>query len=102
MAGAGPPPGDCLRLDGLLWGLFASMPTIHFQSGSLGLIAAGLLVGIGMIGAMAAGSEPGAGAIMAAVIGGVIAGVPVAIAVVGIFGGIYRTLVPSRPGDVFA
>ncbi|MCQ0165472.1 hypothetical protein DN388_00710 [Pseudomonas sp. S12(2018)] len=23
MAGAGPPPGDCLRLDGLLWGLFA-------------------------------------------------------------------------------
>lgn len=62
----------------------------------------GLVVGIGMIGAMAAGSEPGAGAIMAAVIGGVVAGVPVAIAVVGIFGGIYRTLVPSRPGDVFA
>lgn len=36
-----------LLLAPLLWGLFASMPTIHFQSGSLGLIVAGLLVGIG-------------------------------------------------------
>lgn len=36
-----------LLLAPLLWGLFANMPTIHFQSGSLGLIVAGLLVGIG-------------------------------------------------------
>lgn len=36
-----------LLLAPLLWGLFASMPDIHFQSGSLGLIVAGLLVGIG-------------------------------------------------------
>ncbi|WP_322981865.1 YeeE/YedE family protein [Pseudomonas sp. C11] len=36
-----------LLLAPLLWGLFASMPDIHFQSGSLGLIVAGVLVGIG-------------------------------------------------------
>lgn len=36
-----------LLLAPLLWGLFASMPAIHFQGGSLGLIVAGLLVGIG-------------------------------------------------------
>ena len=31
----------------LLWGLFAALPQIEFQSGWLGLIAAGVLVGIG-------------------------------------------------------
>lgn len=31
----------------LLWGLFATLPPIEFQSGWLGLTAAGLLVGIG-------------------------------------------------------
>ncbi|MNQ88309.1 hypothetical protein D3C85_1035660 [compost metagenome] len=31
----------------LLWGLFATLPLIEFQSGWLGLTAAGLLVGIG-------------------------------------------------------
>ena len=31
----------------LLWGLFAAPPQIEFQSGWLGLIAAGVLVGIG-------------------------------------------------------
>ena len=31
----------------LLWGLFAALPSIHFETGSLGLIVAGLLVGIG-------------------------------------------------------
>ncbi|VVP11554.1 hypothetical protein PS874_05516 [Pseudomonas fluorescens] len=31
----------------LLWGLFATLPQIEFQSGWLGLAAAGLLVGIG-------------------------------------------------------
>lgn len=36
-----------LLLAPLLWGLFASMPDIHFQSDSLGLIVAGVLVGIG-------------------------------------------------------
>lgn len=36
-----------LLLAPVLWGLFAALPTIHFDSGSLGLIAAGLLVGIG-------------------------------------------------------
>ena len=36
-----------LLLAPLLWGLFASMPDINFQSGSLGLIVAGVLVGIG-------------------------------------------------------
>ncbi|VXC84241.1 conserved membrane hypothetical protein [Pseudomonas sp. 8Z] len=36
-----------LLLAPLLWGLFAVLPEIHFQSSSLGLIVAGLLVGIG-------------------------------------------------------
>jgi len=31
----------------LLWGLFATLPQIEFQSGLFGLIVAGLLVGIG-------------------------------------------------------
>ncbi|CAI8922803.1 YeeE/YedE [Pseudomonas sp. IT-P171] len=31
----------------LLWGLFAALPQIEFQSGWFGLIAAGVLVGIG-------------------------------------------------------
>ncbi|AXP03636.1 MULTISPECIES: YeeE/YedE family protein [Pseudomonas] len=31
----------------LLWGVFASLPPIEFQSGVLGLILAGLLVGVG-------------------------------------------------------
>jgi hypothetical protein len=31
----------------LLWGLFAAMPAIEFQSGGLGLIVAGVLVGVG-------------------------------------------------------
>lgn len=31
----------------LLWGLFATLPQIEFQSGWLGLIVAGVLVGIG-------------------------------------------------------
>jgi len=31
----------------LLWGLFAALPQIEFQSGGVGLIAAGVLVGIG-------------------------------------------------------
>ncbi|WP_181563548.1 YeeE/YedE family protein [Ectopseudomonas mendocina] len=30
-----------------LWVMFAALPTIHFETGSLGLIVAGLLVGIG-------------------------------------------------------
>ena len=36
-----------LLLAPLLWGLFAALPSIHFEAGSLGLIVAGLLVGIG-------------------------------------------------------
>ncbi|MFI8746078.1 YeeE/YedE family protein [Pseudomonas sp. NPDC077186] len=36
-----------LLLAPLLWGLFAVLPEIEFASGALGLIAAGLLVGIG-------------------------------------------------------
>ena len=36
-----------LLLAPLLWGVFAALPPIHFEVGSLGLIAAGLLVGIG-------------------------------------------------------
>ncbi|MGP0172954.1 YeeE/YedE family protein [Pseudomonas sp. NCHU5208] len=36
-----------LLLAPVLWGLFAALPEIHFDSGSLGLIGAGLLVGIG-------------------------------------------------------
>jgi uncharacterized membrane protein YedE/YeeE len=31
----------------LVWGLFAALPLIEFQSGALGLVCAGLLVGIG-------------------------------------------------------
>ena len=31
----------------LLWGLFAALPAIEFQSGGLGLIVAGVLVGVG-------------------------------------------------------
>ncbi|RMH83150.1 YeeE/YedE family protein [Pseudomonas sp. AOB-7] len=31
----------------VLWGLFAALPAIEFDSGALGLIGAGLLVGIG-------------------------------------------------------
>ena len=31
----------------LLWGLFAALPAIEFQSGWLGLILAGVLVGVG-------------------------------------------------------
>lgn len=30
-----------------LWGLFRALPAVHFEVGSLGLIVAGLLVGIG-------------------------------------------------------
>jgi hypothetical protein len=36
-----------LLLAPLLWGLFAVLPTIEFQSGWLGLLVAGLLVGLG-------------------------------------------------------
>ncbi|WP_374415084.1 YeeE/YedE family protein [Ectopseudomonas oleovorans] len=36
-----------LLLAPLLWGLFAALPSIHFETSSLGLIVAGLLVGIG-------------------------------------------------------
>jgi uncharacterized protein len=36
-----------LLLAPLLWGLFAVLPVIEFQAGWLGLIVAGLLVGIG-------------------------------------------------------
>lgn len=36
-----------LLLAPVLWGLFATLPLIHFDTGSLGLIVAGLLVGIG-------------------------------------------------------
>ncbi|MDM8348711.1 YeeE/YedE family protein [Pseudomonas sp. sp1636] len=36
-----------LLLAPLLWGLFAGLPTIEFQSGWLGLLVAGLLVGVG-------------------------------------------------------
>ena len=36
-----------LLLAPLIWGLFAALPSIHFETGSLGLIVAGLLVGIG-------------------------------------------------------
>lgn len=36
-----------LLLAPLLWGLFAALPALHFETGSLGLILAGLLVGIG-------------------------------------------------------
>lgn len=31
----------------LLWGLFATLPRIEFQGGAFGLVAAGVLVGIG-------------------------------------------------------
>lgn len=36
-----------LLLAPLLWGLFAVLPAIEFQSGWLGLLVAGLLVGVG-------------------------------------------------------
>lgn len=36
-----------LLLAPLLWGFFAALPSIHFEAGSLGLVVAGLLVGIG-------------------------------------------------------
>ncbi|MDP3976724.1 MAG: YeeE/YedE family protein [Pseudomonas sp.] len=36
-----------LLLAPLLWGLFSVLPTIEFQSGWLGLLVAGLLVGVG-------------------------------------------------------
>lgn len=36
-----------LLLAPLLWGLFAALPDIHFEGDALGLIVAGLLVGIG-------------------------------------------------------
>ncbi|MDP3814098.1 YeeE/YedE family protein [Pseudomonas sp.] len=36
-----------LLLAPLLWGLFAALPSIEFQSGWLGLVVAGLLVGLG-------------------------------------------------------
>ncbi|MEX6502022.1 YeeE/YedE family protein [Pseudomonas zhanjiangensis] len=36
-----------LLLAPLLWGLFAALPRIEFQSGWLGLLVAGLLVGLG-------------------------------------------------------
>lgn len=36
-----------LLLAPLLWGFFAALPSIHFETGSLGLVVAGLLVGIG-------------------------------------------------------
>lgn len=36
-----------LLLAPLLWGLFRALPAVHFEVGSLGLIVAGLLVGIG-------------------------------------------------------
>lgn len=36
-----------LLLAPLFWGVFAVLPPIHFEAGSLGLIVAGLLVGIG-------------------------------------------------------
>ncbi|WP_417707520.1 YeeE/YedE family protein [Pseudomonas sp.] len=36
-----------LLLAPLLWGVFAALPAIRFETGSLGLIVAGLLVGIG-------------------------------------------------------
>ncbi|MNE76695.1 hypothetical protein D3C80_1729470 [compost metagenome] len=36
-----------LLLAPLLWGLFAVLPTIEFQSGWPGLLGAGLLVGVG-------------------------------------------------------
>uniref|UniRef100_A4XP41 YeeE/YedE n=1 Tax=Ectopseudomonas mendocina (strain ymp) TaxID=399739 RepID=A4XP41_ECTM1 len=36
-----------LLLAPLLWATFAALPPVHFGTGSLGLIAAGLLVGIG-------------------------------------------------------
>lgn len=36
-----------LLLAPVLWGAFAALPSIHFETGSLGLILAGLLVGIG-------------------------------------------------------
>lgn len=36
-----------LLLAPVLWGLFAVLPDIEFKSGAVGLIAAGLLVGIG-------------------------------------------------------
>jgi uncharacterized membrane protein YedE/YeeE len=36
-----------LLLAPVLWGAFTALPPIHFETGSLGLIVAGLLVGIG-------------------------------------------------------
>lgn len=36
-----------LLLAPLLWGLFRALPAVHFEVGSLGLIVAGLLIGIG-------------------------------------------------------
>jgi len=36
-----------LLLAPLFWGVFAALPEIRFETGSLGLIVAGLLVGIG-------------------------------------------------------
>ncbi|MDN5517391.1 YeeE/YedE family protein [Ectopseudomonas composti] len=36
-----------LLLAPLLWWIFADLPAIHFETGSLGLIVAGVLVGVG-------------------------------------------------------
>jgi hypothetical protein len=36
-----------LLLAPLLWGISADLPAIHFETGSLGLIVAGVLVGVG-------------------------------------------------------
>ncbi|MFI7868390.1 MULTISPECIES: YeeE/YedE family protein [Pseudomonas] len=36
-----------LLLAPLLWGLFRALPAVHFEVGGLGLVVAGLLVGIG-------------------------------------------------------
>lgn len=36
-----------LLLAPLLWGLFRALPAVHFEIGGLGLVVAGLLVGIG-------------------------------------------------------
>lgn len=65
-------------------------------------LVVGMIIGVGMVGAMAAGSEPGAGVMLTAVIAGLLIGIPVALASIGVFAGIYRALVPATPTDVFA
>ncbi len=63
----------------------------------------GLVAGIGMAGAMAAGGgEPGTGVMLTTLIVAFVIGIPIALAYVAIPAGIYRALVSNDASDVFA